>query len=173
MDISACCTGNYFLEYTLDTPTQYAGYHDIHGANLQLFSSVHSLFLEQTKCYFYLSECCHLFVVLYVKGLNWLFSLRSHFTKNKLSLTKTVSPAAALTLQKTVFHGLCSNHAISISTATGVWLIIRTKVLYTWTKRRMKETSDYGLWVIKNLEVGGRKVRESTITTFICQYIVK
>jgi hypothetical protein len=61
-----------------------------------------------------------MFVVLYVKGLNCFFSLRSCFTKNTHSLTKKVSPGAALTLQTTVFHGLYTKHAISISTATGV-----------------------------------------------------
>jgi hypothetical protein len=37
----------------------------------------------------------------------------------------------------------------------------------------MKETYDYELRVVKDLEVGGRKVGESTITAFICKDIVK
>ena len=107
----------------------------------------------------------------YVKEFNSFFSLHSYFAKNTHSHKKTVSPAAALTLQRTVFNGLYTNHVISISTATGVWLITHTRVLYTRTKGRMKEISDYELWVVKSMEAGGRQVLESTITTFNCKNV--
>ena len=141
-------------------------------ANPQPLSSVHSLFLEQTKCYFYLSECCHLFVVLYVKGLSCFFRLRSYFTKNTLSLKKTVSPAAALTLQRTVFswslHEPCHFHKHG---NRGVTHHPHEGLAYM--DKKANETSDYELWVVKYLEIGGRNVRESNITTFICKDIVK
>jgi hypothetical protein len=62
---------------------------------------------------------------------------------------------------------------LTMSSPQAQQLNAHTRVLYTWTKGRKKETYDYELWMVKNLEVGGRKVGESTIRAFICKDIAK